>query len=132
MPGPLSVDLRNRVVKAYLAGGVTYEKVAARFTVGAATVNRWVNQFRRTGAVEPKAMGTGPGHRIVGRYLELLQVLVEEQPDATRAELTWQFVERSGLVASEATVGRAMQRLGLTRKKKRFMRRNGTRSGSSN
>ena len=59
MPAPLAIDLRQRIIKAYEAGGVTQQQVAERFDVGIASVVRLLARKRATGGLEPKAQRWG-------------------------------------------------------------------------
>jgi transposase len=47
----------------------------------------------------------------------VLGTLIEENNDATLAELSTLFLERTGIVLSVATVARIAERLRITRKK---------------
>ena len=113
MPSPLSQDLRDRVLAAYDRGEQTKE-IAAHFDVSPAWARR-VKQIRREeGRTRPLPMG---GVRVVKIDLERLGKLVEEKPDATIPELH----QRLGVnICCESAVGRALSRLGLTFKKRRF------------
>ena len=126
MPAPYSVDLRRRVVDAYLSGAGTYVEIAMRFDVGAATVDRWVSRQRHKGTVEPDAMG---GHRH-GKFDAAadakLAVMVAEDVGATRLELMKRLRDELGLVVGPTAVQVALRRLGLTRKKRRSTRRSAT------
>jgi transposase len=115
---PLSVDLRERVVRSYHKTKETLAQVAARFHVGEATVNRWVSQHRRTGRLDPRPHGGGPAPKVDERGLSLLCELLAEQPDATRQEVAQRYKEETGVELSVETVGRELNRLGLTRKKR--------------
>jgi len=53
------VPLRVRVVDAYEAGEGSYATIAERFTLGTATVKRWVAQRRRDGHIDPKPKAGG-------------------------------------------------------------------------
>ena len=59
-------------------------EVAKQFGVGLASVNRWVNLFRKTGSVEPLPHAGGPVAKVDELGLNLLCILLSEQPDATR------------------------------------------------
>ena len=113
MPLPLSQDLRDRVLAAYDRGQQTKE-IAANFDVSPAWARR-VKQIRREeDRTTPLPMG---GVRVVKIDLQQLRKLVEEKPDATIPELH----QRLGLnTCCESAVGRALIRLGLTFKKRRF------------
>jgi transposase len=60
MGKPYSTDLRERAVASVLEGGLSRNKAAAQFAVGASTVIGWVKRFQETGSVEPGQMG---GHK---------------------------------------------------------------------
>jgi transposase len=121
MPKPYSLDLRQRVVKAYEEGHESYAAVGAHFNVGEATVNRWVARFRSTGSLEPLPHGRGPDSIVDEKGLSVLCGLLDEQRDATRNELAQAYLEQTGVSLSVATVGRKLVQLGYTRKKKPFM-----------
>ena len=114
MAAPYSQDLRQRVLGAYDQGKKTKE-IAKTFSVSPAWARR-VKQVRREEArTAPLPMG---GVRLIKIDLEQLRRLVEQQPDATIAELHQRLgVER----CSESAVGMALARLGLSFKKRRFM-----------
>jgi transposase len=117
MPKPYSMDLRLRVIAAWQAGD-TWEDIASRFEIGIATVNRWIGRERRTGSVAPSAHGGGWDHKLDETGLGHLKALVEERSDRTLDELTQLLSERHQIQVSRATVGRGLQRLDFTRKKK--------------
>jgi transposase len=86
MTRPLSNDLRQRVVGA-VAGGMSRRAAANRFGMAASTAVRWVDQWRRTGSVQPRPQGGDKrSHRIEAHGDEIL-ALVDEAPDMTLAEI---------------------------------------------
>lgn len=133
MAAPYAQDLRDRVLAAYDRGTQTKE-IAKTFAVSPAWARRVKQVRREAGRTSPLPMG---GVRVLKVDLQQLGTLVAEQPDATIAELHRRLgVER----CSASAVGMALQRLGLTLKKRRCMpasrtartwRKSG-RSGSSN
>ncbi|MCB9789151.1 MAG: helix-turn-helix domain-containing protein [Deltaproteobacteria bacterium] len=106
------------MVRAYDEGEGTYREVAERFGVGEATVSRWLRLQRVTGALEPLKTKRGFPSMLTPAVLELLLGVLEERPDLTRPELAERVVARGGPPMSPATVGRALKRLGWSRKKK--------------
>ena len=126
MPAPYSQDLRKRAVNAYLSGDATYEEVAERFAIGPATVNRWVSRQRTKGSLDPDPMG-GDRHSKFDNAAEArLAAMVEEDIDATRDELVKKVRDELGLNVSGSAIQRALQRLGLTRKKRHSTHRSAT------
>jgi transposase len=68
-----SLDLRERVVGAFDAGGMTDEQVAEVFRVGEATVHRWKRLKRETGSlVPPPPRGGGMPPRIAPERYDLV------------------------------------------------------------
>jgi transposase len=126
MPRPLSNDLRERVVRAYLAEEGTAEQLAARFGVGTASVERWVARHRQTGSVAPKEMGGNRNGKFDASSEQRLRHRVLQQPDATLAELVQWLADELNLSVSDSAVDRALRRLGLVRKKRRSAPRRGT------
>jgi transposase len=128
MPAPYSMDLRKRVVAAYLEGEGTYATIAARYNVGEATVDRWVSRQRRSGDVSPHPMGGDRHSKFDTESEAQLAAMVAEDPDATREELVRRVRDELEIAVHPATVQRALVRLGLTRKKRRSTLRSATRS----
>ena len=56
MARPYSNDLRERVVRAHLAGE-PIRSVAARYGVSVSSVPKWVARWRATGSVAPDKVG---------------------------------------------------------------------------
>jgi transposase len=130
MPKPLSIDLRRRIVAAYEEATTTFHEIAARFSVGEATVNRYVNRFRREGTFEPKPHGGGTAPLLGEREHAQIAALVAEKSDRTIAELVTELSRQFGCAVSPATMSRTVAKLGLTRKKRPSQRRSATASAS--
>jgi transposase len=113
-----SVDLRERVVAAFDAEGMTDDQVAAFFKVGEATVHRWKRLKRETGTLEHKPFGGGMPPRVGPQQHDLVREIVREKPDLTVQEVAWEFHRRAGQSVSRAAMGRTLLKLGLTRKKR--------------
>jgi transposase len=117
MPRPYSGDLRRRVVAAVLEGGQPRGSVARRFAVGRSTVYRWVEAARGEGRLEAKPMCGGPKPTIRGEGADALQQLVATDNHLTLAEYRDRLAAAVGVRVHPWTLGRALKRLGLTRKK---------------
>jgi transposase len=120
------LDLRTRIVDAYQAGDGSIREVAERFAVSPGTVQSYLKLMRETGRLEPRPVSGGVAPLIDDDGLDKVRQLVEERPDATTEELSFEFAVKHGVAVSRPTMGRAFQRLGITRKKKRCMRTSGT------
>jgi transposase len=119
-----STDLKERLVRA-VAEGQPMREAARRFNVCVNTVKRAVVQARETGSLERKPI---PGYpRRIGPEQEVaLQARLETAPDATVLEHCAWWAEHSGQQLSEATLWRAMRRLGWTHKKRHWQPANAT------
>lgn len=119
--GPYPVELRQRVVDAYLSGTGSFTDVAEQFAVSHAFVCDMVAQYQRKGSVVPGAHGGG--RRKLGPKGDAkLRALVEADPDATLDELRARLQRSRGISLTRSGIGRALRRLGLPRKKKRSVR----------
>lgn len=114
---PYSIDLRERVAKAWDARGDA-DEVAATFSVSRAWVHRLAQRRRETGSIAPRKQ-TKFRARVLAGQEDRLKALVAAQPDATLAELREQLPTTAAL----STLWLALDRLGLTFKKNRTRRR---------
>ena len=117
MPGPYSRDLRERVLLVCERGRLSRAKIAKLFQVAESTVYRWLQTWRREGRREAKLRAGGPAPRLDQAALEKLKAIVTEANDLSLAEYAAKLLERAGVAASGPTVCRALQKLGLPRKK---------------
>lgn|SRR5512143_1982371 len=129
MPRPHPVELRERVVAAYEEGEGSYEEVATIYRVGRASVDRWVSRGRRTGTVAPAGHGGGHPAKVDERGRAALKGWLKEQPDLTLFELIGKYLEVFAVAVSKSAMGRTLQRMGLTRKKRASMRPSAKRRG---
>jgi transposase len=111
-----SMDLRERVVAACDRGEGTREEIARRFRVGIAWVYRLLQRRRETGSIEPKPHGGGQKPAFDPPAAERLRQAVADRPDATLEELR----EAIGVACGTSAVHRALEKLGLPRKKSRY------------
>jgi transposase len=100
----------------------SYRALAERFQVGESTVRLWLRQARTTGQATPKrSPGARPAIRDTG--VDVLRKLVEDQNDATLAELATRYGTQTGVAVGLTAVWRACRRLGLKRKRRKPARR---------
>lgn len=121
MPKPYPMELRERVVTAWMEGGSTQREVADRFVVGLPTVGRWVARQRETGSVKPSAMGGAHRPYVVDEaggalILEMLECV----PDRTLPEICEAYAGATGVKVSPQTMSDTVRRIGLTRKRGLF------------
>lgn len=121
-----STDLKERLVRA-VADGLPMREAARRFAVAVTTVKRAVVQQHETGSLVRRPIPGRP-RAIHGEEREaLLRARLQAAPDATVLEHCAWWAEQQGQVVSEATMWRALHRLGWTHKKKSSQRASATR-----
>lgn len=108
-----SMDLRERVIRAYDEKVGTQARIAGLFKVSVPWIKKLLRRRRETGNIDPKPHGGGWTPKFSGPKLEQLKAMVDRNPDATLQEL----LEQSGVEASIMAVHRALERLGSRRKK---------------
>lgn len=118
MGQPLSDDLRRRILDAYDRRDSMMEQIADRFDVSVSTVKKLVRQRRQTGSISALPHAGGPAPRFTPQHLALLEAEIEKTPDATQAELAERVHAAGAPLVSCATIGRAVAKLALTRKKR--------------
>jgi transposase len=112
-------DLRQRIVDAYQKAEGSVRELAARFKVAPRTVQNYLNLKRETGSVEPRPHGGGPVPKLDDAGVRELRAVVEEKNDRTLDEIADELDRRRHVRVGRTTVWRVLDRLGLTRKKRR-------------
>ena len=97
------------------AGEGTQEEIAKRFRVSARWIRKLLARRAATGSIAPEPNGGGRKALIQGEAAETLRAAVRDNPDATLAELR----EVTGFKGCLRTVWRTIERLKITRKKRR-------------
>jgi len=126
-----SVDLRQKVIDAHNQQQRSQRQLAKRFRVSLSFVQNLLKRFKSDGTVEPRAHGGGQPAKLSLEQETVLASLVEEDNHAILVELCDRLEQRVGVRISRATMGRIVQKLKLTRKKKLCTQLNETRSECS-
>ena len=105
-----SLDLRNRVL-ADVDGGMSQAATARKYRVSTRWIYNLLQQRETTGDIAPRRGGGRTP--LLAAHADQLAQLVEEQPDATLAELR----EKLGAAVGLSTVWRALAALKITLKK---------------
>jgi transposase len=111
---PYSQDLRQRIVDTVQRGEGTVRQSAERFLVSVSFITRLLQLHRSSGSVEPRPHGGGNPAVLTPEDLERLREFIRERPDATLQECAAHL----GVACSLVTISRALNKLGLPRKKK--------------
>ena len=113
-----SEDLREKVIEAYQAGSSTMQQVAKRFAVSRNWVNNLVQRYKQTGNIAAKPHRGGVTAKLTPKHYQVIEEIINKKNDVTLKEISQQIAEITGLVVSQPTICRALQRMELTRKKK--------------
>ncbi len=116
MGRPHPMALRERVV-AYVEEGHSHREAARHFRVSPRFVNNMVILHRETGALDARPQGRPKGGGKLGDHHDWLRQRMSENGDLTLDELCLELMER-GITVHRASVGRALNKLGLSHKKK--------------
>ena len=116
MPAPLSLDLRDRIVRA-VEGGSSIRQAAQRFDVSPSAAVKLIRRFRQSGSPAPARFG---GHRrpILEPHAALLRSILDSKPDISLVEIRAELHRHGVEVGAISTIGRFLRRAGLTRKKR--------------
>ena len=121
--GPLSLDLRKRVISAVTEDGMSCRAAARRFGVSFASAIRWMASLRERGDYAPLRMGGDQRSGRVEAHADYLLGLVRREPDLTLAEIRDRLerapghdaLERQPLLADRARQGLSGHRVAQAR-----------------
>ena len=116
---PYSIDLREKIVKAYSQGDTSVRKVADRFGVAKSFVQKLLCLKKIQGHLEPKQQGGGRKGELDGCEAQLAS-MVAKYPDATLLEYCEYWDTTYNHWLSTSTMCRALQKQNLTLKKRRY------------
>jgi transposase len=116
-----SRDLRERIIGAREKGHSTAE-VARLFRVSRSSVERYWNQYRRTGKLEPKQRG-GYRRSCLEGHDRSLHTWIGEKKDLTLAQLRERILRDLGIKVGNTALWHRLERLGLSYKKNAARRR---------
>lgn len=119
-----SLDLREKIVETYQAGGVTQRELAARFRVSLNFIVTLLRRWRVAQTFAPKPRGAVMKPLLTPEIMEFLSKQIDARCDLTLRELV-EIVEREYKVSvSPKTMSRMLVREGLGLKKNASMRAN--------
>jgi transposase len=112
-----SLDLREKIVALYDAGGISQHQLAERFCVSVFFVKKLFRQRKQTGSIAPKQRRGWQRSRLSEEMRERLIAFHQEKNDLTLSELADRLDRDFGVRVSNPTVCRALQRANLRHKK---------------
>jgi transposase len=116
MGKPHPIELRARVV-AFVEEGNSHREAARHFRVSPRFVNNMMILHRSHGSIAPPRQGHAPGGGKLIAHTSWIAARVADNGDVTLDELCVELAGR-GVMVHRATIGRFLQRLGLSNKKK--------------
>jgi transposase len=111
------IELREKIVAAHLQKNISIRKVANIFSVSKSLVQKLVKQQKAEGNLQSKPRGKPQFSHLTNADKELRELVVAH-PDATLIELCELFADQTGNWVGRSAMCRALQKLGLNRKKK--------------
>ncbi len=114
MPGPYSLDLRQRVIAACDEGRLKRREISELYNVGESTIYEWLKLRESTNSLAPKPHTGGRPSEL---DVAVLDQLVEAQNDRTLAEYATAYAGRTGRRYSISHLCRGLKQARLRRKK---------------
>ena len=108
-----SLDLRQRVMKAYDEGKWTVGQIAERFKVGEWWVHKLKRQRRAGVGIGPRKGKVGKPPSFCPEEINRLEQYVDKHPDATLEQIH----EKIGATCTMVTIHNTLRRLGYRYKK---------------
>src|SRR5271169_4431581 len=108
-----SLDLRQRVLKAYDEDKWTVGQIAERFKVGEWWVYKLKRQRKRGDGIAPRKGKVGQPRRFAPEQINRLTHYVDKHPDATLEQIH----EKLGASCTTVTIHNTLRRLGYRYKK---------------
>ncbi len=101
------------------SGKYSIEEVAELFGVGTRSLYRWRALRKERGTLSPLPHKSGNLPRVDAQGAQVVRQILDEEPDLTIPQTMVYFIERTDRSCSVSAMGRAIRKLGLTRKKSR-------------
>jgi transposase len=112
-----SLDLRQKIVNLYESGNISQRQLANQFHVALSFVQKMLRQKLELGHVEPKIRLEQTPTKLNQEQLMVLEQLVEDNNDATLAELRDLLFQKTQVLIGRSTVDRMLSKLNITVKK---------------
>jgi transposase len=114
MPGPYSVDLRQRVIATCDEGKLSRREIAGLYDVGESTIYTWLKLRKARNSLAPRPHTGGRPSELDSAVLD---ELVEAENDRTLAEYAAAYAGRRGRLYSISHLCRGLKSARLRRKK---------------
>ena len=116
-----SLDLREKIVETYQAGGITQRELADRFRVSLNFIVKLLRRLREDRTLQPKPRGAVMKPLLTPVIMEFLSKQIEGECDLTLIELVNRVSDQYKVFVSTKTMSRMLVREGLGLKKNASM-----------
>ena len=130
MPTPYPIELRARVVASIEEEKLSFRDTAERFAVSLRWVVTLLRRWRQEQTLVPRPHAGGRDRKIHPAAEGWLTTWLDAEPDLTQEQLCERLAEH-GVEVDRSVISRTLERLGWTRKKKRWSRPSGSAPKSS-
>ncbi len=117
-----SLDLRQKVVETYDAGGTTQRELAEQFHVSLNFIVTLLKRWRRDQTLEAKKRGAVMKPLLTPEIMQFLDEQIKQECDLSLAQLVELVREKYNLSVSTKTMSRMLRRENLRYKKNAFIR----------
>jgi transposase len=115
-----SLDLREKIIETYEAGGITQRELAQRFRVSLYFVVMLLRRWRRDSTLLPKPRGATIKPRLTPEIMQFLDEQIQQECDLSLAQLVELVREKYNVSVSTKTISRMLRRENLRYKKNAF------------
>jgi transposase len=115
-----SLDLREKIIETYEAGGITQRELAKRFRVSLYFVIMLLRRWRAEETIEPKKRGAVMKPLLTPEIMQFLSEQIERECDLSLWQLVELVRERYKVSVSTKTMNRMLRRENLRYKKNAF------------
>ena len=127
-----SLDLREKIIETYEAGGITQRELAKRFRVSLYFVIMLLRRWRCDQTLLPKKRGAVMKPRLTPEIMQFLDEQIKQECDLSLLQLVESVKERYGVSVSTKTMSRMLIREKLRYKKNAFIRASEIQTESKN
>jgi transposase len=115
-----SLDLREKIIETYEAGGITQRELAKRFRVSLYFVIMLLRRWRHDRTLLPKKRGAVMKPILTPEIMQFLDEQIRGECDLSLAQLVKLVREKYGISVSTKTMSRMLRRENLRYKKNVF------------
>jgi transposase len=115
---PYLVEFRTKIIEVCQKDKFSIRQLAQQFRISKSFVQKLIKEYKETGSLKPLAQGGSPPRKINNEQFVDLMAIIAQNNDATLEELCELLHEKIGVRVGKSTMGRIIQSLNYTLKKK--------------